>query len=176
MKAWLHFGSGDYLLFQSWIPSSNGAIAGASIAIFIFSILERWLAALRRTQEHRWRTKALALVLSHQSANTMSSPSTQIEGGGKRQEHGDGIQEIRSLPHGPRHASRSTLRLIPPFIPSHDITRGMVHVIQSAFTYALMLIVMTFNAAYIISVILGLGLGEILFGRMGHIRDGSTMR
>ncbi|KAG6334925.1 hypothetical protein ID866_4167 [Astraeus odoratus] len=168
MKAWLHFGKGDYFLFQTWTPSSDGAIAGVSIAIFAFCIMDRWLAAFRRAQEYHWRAKALALVMKHQSR-------APVIGGAKLHGHADCIEEVSSA--GPRRrkgASRPAPRLIPPFIPSHDIIRGMMHVIQSAFTYALMLVVMTFNAAYIIAIILGLGVGEVLFGRMGHNQDGST--
>ncbi|KIJ68748.1 hypothetical protein HYDPIDRAFT_173400 [Hydnomerulius pinastri MD-312] len=127
MIPWLHFSGGDFLLFKTWQPTSNGAIAGACIALVAFCILERWLAAFRRSQELRWRASIV----------------------------------VRTNP-----------RLIPPFIPSHDIPRGIIQAFQSTFSYALMLAVMTFNAAYIISIILGLGIGEILFGRMGRVQGG----
>ncbi|KAI6133338.1 Ctr copper transporter [Pisolithus croceorrhizus] len=140
MDSWLHFGKGDYLLFETWTPSSNGAIAGASIAIFAFGILHRSLAALRRSREDHWRTRTLAL-LSKLPARTLSSST-------------------------PDHAKSEGP--IPPFIPSHDIPRGIIHAIQTAFSYILMLIVMTFNVAYIIPVILGLGVGEVLFGRIAQ--------
>lgn len=57
MNSWLHFTQGDYLLFQAWRPSSNGAITAANIGIFVFGILERWVAYWRRLQEHRWKTR-----------------------------------------------------------------------------------------------------------------------
>lgn len=60
MTPWLHFGSTDYLIFEALHPSSHGAIAGACIGLFLFCILERCLAAYRRTQELRWRTKSAA--------------------------------------------------------------------------------------------------------------------
>ncbi|KAJ6538287.1 CTR copper uptake transporter [Mycena vulgaris] len=45
----------------------------------------------------------------------------------------------------------------PPFILAHDVMRD--------FGFALMLAVMTFQAAFIITIALGLGVGEMLFGR-----------
>ncbi|KIJ05158.1 hypothetical protein PAXINDRAFT_164785 [Paxillus involutus ATCC 200175] len=117
MISWLHFGGGDSFLFKTWQPSSHGAIAGACVGLLVFCILERWLAAYRRTRELHWKA-----------------------------------------------------RVIPPFIASHDIPRGFIQAIQSTLSYALMLAVMTFNGAYIICIILGLGIGEILFGRIGRVQ------
>ena len=33
-------------------------------------------------------------------------------------------------------------RLVPPFVPSHDIPRGVIQAMQSTFSYALMLAIM----------------------------------
>ena len=57
------------------------------------------------------------------------------------------------------------MRRVPPFIPAHDLTRGVVFAAQSALSFALMLIVMTFNVGFILSIVVGLGIGETLFGR-----------
>ncbi|KIK99870.1 hypothetical protein PAXRUDRAFT_780527 [Paxillus rubicundulus Ve08.2h10] len=127
MIPWLHFWGGDSLLFKTWQPSSHGEIAGACIGFLVLCILERWIAAYRRTWELHWEARAPASV--------GKSP-----------------------------------RVIPPFITSHDIPRGLIQSIQSTFSYTLMLAVMTFNGAYIISIILGLGVGEILFGRIGRVQ------
>jgi copper transporter 1 len=40
----------------------------------------------------------------------------------------------------------------------------LLHIIQMAFSYALMLIAMTYNTYLLIAVILGAGLGHFLFG------------
>lgn len=50
---------------------------------------------------------------------------------------------------------------------SHDLPRGVLYALQALLAYLLMLSVMTFQAAYIIAIVLGLGLGEVLFGRLG---------
>jgi copper transporter 1 len=57
MTPWLHFGGEDYLIFKAWQPRSNGAIAGACIALIAFCILERWVASLRRQWEILWSSR-----------------------------------------------------------------------------------------------------------------------
>ncbi|KAI9572655.1 Ctr copper transporter, partial [Boletus coccyginus] len=146
MIPWLHFGNTDYLIFKAWRPSSYDAIAGACIGLFLFCILERCLAAYRRTQELRWSAKTILM-----SSRVQSSSSKK-----------DSTEASRDGPIPTRR------QLVPPFTPSRDIPRGLIQAIQSIFSYALMLTVMTFNGAYIISVVLGLGIGEVLFGRMGR--------
>ncbi|KAG9314652.1 copper transporter [Chiua virens] len=137
MTPWLHFGNTDYLIFKAWRPSSHGAIAGASMGLFLCCILERGLAAYRRAQELRWSAKA---ILLSSGVHPSSGKKHVVETSGDR--------------------VILTRRFIPPFRSSRDIPRGIIQAIQSMFAYILMLSVMTFNAAYIISIILGLGVGE----------------
>lgn len=161
MTPWLHFTDGDYLIFKTWQPESKGAIAGASIGLVVFCILERFIMALRRQMEIQWGSRALALMQRNPN-DADDRPSDKM----------DGTEEgCSSLPITPVKG-RSRLGLVPPFIPMHDITRGIFQVFQALFSYALMLAVMTFNAAYIISIILGLGIGEVLFGRIGRLNGG----
>ena len=75
-----------------------------------------------------------------------------------------------------------TLRTIPPFVPSHDILRGIVYAGRAALQFAFMLAIMyvgssfldvsvansdcrTFQVGFILAIIVGLGVGEMLFGR-----------
>ncbi|KAH7883903.1 Ctr copper transporter [Phlebopus sp. FC_14] len=178
MVPWLHFGGGDFLLFRTWQPSSTSAIVGACIALFVFCILERGLAALRRSRELYWRSRALALVLNRQPSGpprSLDSPAAVNDC--KHGESSDMVAVVEEAlpstkPAGAKIPIRSSARLIPPFIPSHDVPRGIIQAVQSMFSYVLMLAVMTFNAEYIISIVVGLGVGEILFGRIGHLQGG----
>ena len=76
-----------------------------------------------------------------------------------------------------------TMRSGPPFILSHDISRGTIHTAQALLHFALMLVVMyvalspsrrclcahipvrTFQVGFILAIVVGLGVGEALFGR-----------
>ncbi|KAK7032504.1 hypothetical protein VNI00_013073 [Paramarasmius palmivorus] len=60
---------------------------------------------------------------------------------------------------------RLLMRNTLPFIPAHDIVRGIMQVGQAALGFALMLAVMTFQVAFLLSIVIGLGVGETLFGR-----------
>ena len=75
------------------------------------------------------------------------------------------------------------MRSDPPFILSHDISRGIIHTAQALLHFALMLVVMyvalsssrrclcahipvrTFQVGFILAIVVGLGVGEALFGR-----------
>ncbi|THG95926.1 hypothetical protein EW026_g5809 [Hermanssonia centrifuga] len=59
----------------------------------------------------------------------------------------------------------ATLRSALPFILSHDIVRGILYAGQAALQYAFMLAVMTFQVGFIFAIVVGLGVGETLFGR-----------
>jgi len=152
MMAYLHITGGDNLFFKSWHPSSNGAIAGACIGLVALSILERFVDGIRNRLEGYWSRRALVLMTGNAGEDNGCCDNSDSD----------------------THTKASTLhhrRTSPPFILAHDLPRGIVHIIQSALSYALMLAVMTFNAAYIISIVLGLGIGEVLFGRWGgHAR------
>jgi hypothetical protein len=166
MTPWLHFNGGDYLIFKTWMPDSKGAIAGACIALVVFCILDRWIAALRRQMEIQWGSRALALILrkQHNSNDVNDKPKDASD----KTDAIEVEEGCSSLPTTPA-TIRSSPRLVPPFIPMHDITRGIFQAVQSLFSYALMLAVMTFNASYIISIVLGLAIGEVLFGRIGRL-------
>lgn len=169
MTPWLHFSGGDYLIFKTWIPESKGAIAGACIALVAFCILERWIAALRRQMEIQWGSRALALILQKQR----NSIDTHIDDKPEDLSNKIDVTEERIPSISTTSVTtRSRPRLVPPFILMHDITRGILQAVQSLFSYTLMLAVMTFNASYIVSIVLGLAIGEVLFGRIGRLNGG----
>ncbi|KAF8168331.1 copper transporter [Crassisporium funariophilum] len=170
MVPYLHFQTGDYLYFQMWRPTSAGAIAGACIGLIVLALLERWIAATRSVFYIHWHQRALALT-SHrdQTLSDRKAPDNQdSESLEKSRGVQEDVQEIgrvntTALAMG---TSRSRLRTITPFIPAHDIPRGILYALQMLLMYILMLAVMTFQAAFIISIVLGSGIGEVLFGRM----------
>ena len=57
------------------------------------------------------------------------------------------------------------LPLLSRFVLAHDIPRGLIHAVQSALELLFMLVAMTFQVGFIISVVVGLGVGETMFGR-----------
>ncbi|KAH9949020.1 Ctr copper transporter [Amylocystis lapponica] len=168
MTPYLHFTGGDNLFFKTWTPSSHGAIAGACIGLVALAILERFLGAVRSVLGAQWRQKAMALV----EAKSFPPPSP-ITTPSKEKTPSD-IEEVNInslsgsyMEQGPFLSSRRAPRRISPFIIAHDFPRGVLYALQALLAYVLMLAVMTFQAAFIIAILAGLGVGEVLFGRMG---------
>lgn len=153
MLPYLHFQGGDFLLFKAWVPRSSGAIAGACIGLVALAILERFITAWRARLEDMWAVRTHELM-SHVSTENVSTVDDEKDD---------------KVPAATSTSITSTMtsppQLIPPFILSHDLSRGAVYALQSLLGYALMLAVMTYNAAYIISLLAGLGIGEVIFGR-----------
>ncbi|KAI0724342.1 Ctr copper transporter family-domain-containing protein [Cerioporus squamosus] len=164
MVPWLHFTGGDSLIFKSWHPASNGAIAGACIGLVLFAMFERWVNAMRGLLDGYWRKRALALM----SGPTLDAPCHDSSSPLKTPSVSDGVEEVTASPapsQRPTLRARRSPRTVPPFIPSHDVPRGVLFAFQALLYYILMLAVMTFQAAFIISIIFGLMIGEVLFGR-----------
>ncbi|KAK7692768.1 hypothetical protein QCA50_004401 [Cerrena zonata] len=156
MTPYLHFSGGDNLLFKSWRPSSVGALTGACIGLILLAVLDRWMAAVRGLLEVRWEQHALAVMYN----------SNLLRGDGACCDmEAEELEFKGSSLQGP--AAIYAPRSLPPFIPSHDLARGLLFALQVLLHYLLMLSVMTFQAAYFISVVVGLGIGEVFFGRMG---------
>ncbi|KAF8956846.1 CTR copper uptake transporter [Flammula alnicola] len=142
MTPYLHFKLGDTLWFLGWVPQTKGAMVGACIGLFLLALVDRWLAAIRATAERSWRQRAHIIHTNKLNSLAKSHPVTR-----------------------PRLSAILTLRSAPPFIPAHDVVRGILHAGQAALTFAFMLAVMTYQASFILSIVIGLGVGEMLFGR-----------
>ncbi|KAK7676995.1 hypothetical protein QCA50_020024 [Cerrena zonata] len=157
MLMWFHFTPGDNLWFEGWVPQSAGAMVGTCIGLFLLALVDRWIGACRGMMEMHWARRAQILKsdrLNHKGLPTSTSEKTKSA--------------------QPQHAHASTmtnltnavmLRDIPPFILAHDSMRGIIHAGQAALQFAFMLAAMTFQLGFIFSIVVGLGVGETLFGR-----------
>ncbi|EUC65521.1 Ctr copper transporter, putative [Rhizoctonia solani AG-3 Rhs1AP] len=168
MIPYLHFTGGDYLFFDTLVPTSKGAIAGACIVLAVLAILERAVAGARGIF-------ALYVIHRHKKLLQQKGTSGQYMIAQEAVPHEEKIVEIegsttttssRTSPAfitGPLPAQRQRSML--PLLWPYELARGGLFIVQSFLVYAIMLAVMSFNAAYIICIIVGTGIGEILFGR-----------
>ncbi|CAA7264701.1 unnamed protein product [Cyclocybe aegerita] len=175
MVPYLHFFGGDNVFFETWRPSSSGALAGACIGLVLLALLERWLAATRSVFDAHWQRRAQAMAAARDgciSSDAQKNPNSERDSATKSLVTGDAsIREAErerseESPNSNLVTVRSRLRTITPFIAAHDIPRGALYALQMLLGYGLMLAVMTYQAAYIISIVAGLGIGEIVFGRV----------
>ncbi|KAN0080374.1 CTR copper uptake transporter [Tylopilus felleus] len=146
MLPYVHFTPGDTVWCLGWVPSSTGAMVGTCIALLLLSVLERWLATCIQFAERHWTESILTIERSDHVASLARSPESSP----------------RSL--SPSTPEKSKWRL-PPFVPEFDITRGVLYAAQSFVKILLMLAVMTFQLAFILSIAIGSGVGETLYGR-----------
>ncbi|KZT21734.1 CTR copper uptake transporter [Neolentinus lepideus HHB14362 ss-1] len=156
MLTYLHFTPGDVLWFDGWVPKSTGAMVGTCIGLFLLAVLERWIACIRALSETAWwksGQQALSDKLNNPSLPKSTRPVL------KEKSSATSIPVLPSVPLP--HGSRTAL----PFIPSNDIPRGIMYAAQAALSFTFMLVVMTFQVGFILSVVVGLGVGEALFGR-----------
>ncbi|KAI9430453.1 CTR copper uptake transporter [Lactarius indigo] len=141
MVMYLHFTPGDNLWFLGWAPRTAGAMFGTCIGLFMLAIAERWLSAMRAVMEMHWRTRAqIVRANNFNTSSVATSKSSQ--------------------------PSYDTFRRrIPPFILSYDVPRGIMRMVLASINFLFMLAVMTFQLGFIFSIVIGLGVGETLFGR-----------
>ncbi|KAG7451721.1 copper transporter, partial [Guyanagaster necrorhizus] len=144
MVAYLHFTPGDILWFQGWVPKSVGAMVGACIGLFLLALIDRWVAAMRRVMDGHWAKRAEMAYAK---------------------KHGDSSSEVEALK--PSTLKSLAIRAAPPFILWNDVARGVLHTLQSALSFTFMLAAMTFQVGFILSIVIGMGVGETLFGRFG---------
>ncbi|KAI0034906.1 copper transporter [Vararia minispora EC-137] len=167
MTPYLHFTGGDHLFFKSLTPTSSGAIAGACIVLALLAILERILSAARGTMEAHWKQRVFAMTVARFSSLSASPDECHDT---KEAEISDIPSDSPTAPLAPVLSSGSRrTRIIAPFIAAHDVPRGALYALQVLLAYVLMLAVMTYQAAYIISIVAGLGLGEMFFGRFAIV-------
>ncbi|KAF6756176.1 Ctr copper transporter family-domain-containing protein [Ephemerocybe angulata] len=150
MTAQFHTQLGDPIWLQAWVPQNKGALAGACIGLALLGILERWLAAF------------YALLSPSPARNLRSGVTSTIVPNDTHAHHAHAQETTNSVPL-PRGLKALFL---PRLSLSDDIIRGMLYAVQAALGFLLMLVVMTYQGYLILSIVLGLGVGEMLFGRI----------
>lgn len=136
MMMYFHTGFKETILFQQWAVDSEWAMIGSCIGIFLMAVLYEGLKYFR---EMLHRREYVAIDYSK-----VSIPS---EGGS------GGTTQTRTRVSCQKSMSST----------SHFIQTAL-HLLQLALSYALMLIVMTYNVWLCLSVILGCTTGYFLFG------------
>ncbi|KAL1407582.1 hypothetical protein Q8F55_007015 [Vanrija albida] len=204
----------DTLWFSTWVPSGPGATVGVCIGLFLLSILDRYLHALRAACNEAWRRGRVGWVLPVSRGDLGPAPRYEAEEGegekggstaveekaGGRRRFADGVEDgdveaqreagaspPRAHAHPHAHAAAEAIAHLPatvrrtldpgrvgrwsrPFRWGVDVPRGLLHALQQAIHWLLMLVVMTFQIWWIVSIVVGAGVGEAMFGRFGAHR------
>lgn len=154
MTPYFHWmANADALYFKSWVPRTPGALAGACIGLFFLAAFERFLSGARGLVEAWWRRQQAS-----SSTRALVTPDNASV-----HSHSKSIESGRDY-----LMSASPVPLVAPFEPMRDLARGVMQAVQSLIGFFLMLSIMTYNAAFLISIILGLGIGEFIFARLAR--------
>lgn len=154
MTPYFHWmANADALWFKTWVPRTPGGLAGACIGLFCLAVFERFLGGARGLVEAWWRRQQASNI-----TQTLVTPdNASIHSHSKSIESGrDYLMSSRAAP------------LLAPLEPTRDLIRGAMQATQSLIGFFMMLSIMTYNAAFLISVILGLGIGEFIFARLAR--------
>lgn len=145
MRMYFHTGFVDYVLFYGWVPRTGVQYAFTWIAIAVAGILLELLKFVRARLEKRWLQRG-----SHYAGVVNSSE-----------------EDFNPNSHGSshHHSSSSTPSEYPPWDWRVDIPRSILAAIELIWSYALMLVAMTFNVGLFFAVVFGAFAGTLIFGR-----------
>ncbi|GAA5876770.1 hypothetical protein JCM16303_006281 [Sporobolomyces ruberrimus] len=166
------------LWFSSWTPTSAGATFGACLGLFFLAILSRFLAAVKSCAEVAWAQSLKRQYLA--SRPPIPSPATPASNEDKSTPgiSGDLDSILPTLPATPPSSTRSaspSIPFTPPFNLSIDLPRSLLFGLQSLIAYLLMLAIMSFSTYFFISILIGLVVGELCFGRFIALLGGAAV-
>ncbi|KAK4692072.1 solute carrier family 31 (copper transporter), member 1, partial [Lecanoromycetidae sp. Uapishka_2] len=140
------------LYSTAWTPSSTGQYAGTCIFLILLGIMFRGLFALRALQEAKWmkaerkRQYIIGSGLNKKSDNNSKEP----------------------IPNESR-MSNVPDKKVRPWRISTDVPRAIMDTLIAGVGYLLMIAVMTMNVGYFLSILGGIFLGSLTFGRYAAV-------
>jgi len=136
------------------------------LGLFFLAVFSRLLTAVRSSAEKAW-AQSIALRRAA-SLRVPSLDGSQAAGLNTKLSFSSTTTLATLAPETP-HWHQA-----PPFIPAIDIPSSLLFMLEAFVGYMLMLAVMTYNVWWFIAVLLGLGAGQLAFGRYskGHVGHG----
>lgn len=147
-------------LFSSkWTPKSAGAYAGTCIFLIVLAVIYRASFTLKHYLEYKWLEKTMQRRYVVVADKTPVSERISSDADSKTAVLSvNGVEENVKVVHSP-------IRHVQPWRFSVDVPRALLVMIMGGVGYLLMLAVMTFNVGYFMSVVAGIFIGELVFGR-----------
>lgn len=140
MSMTFHAGFKEQILFEQWSTNTVGGFIGSWIAIFVVAVLYEGLKTVRDQLARRELTKS----------NEQTNNPSVVQDNDNNLISGVKVE----------HARGNRVRLL----STYHFLQTFLHILQMGISYLLMLIAMTFNVYLFLAVILGAGLGHLLFG------------
>lgn len=175
MRMYFHGGFKEYILFKTWLPRNLSSYIASCIAIILFGVLYEFLITARAMLEFKWSylNGQNSMGIGNAGEDCECPPGSSSASSGKQQAKtisqqdislGDIYDEQEQLLR-PGYYFKNAYPMFQKFSLSRDFTRGFLQFFETALSYSLMLIAMTYNSGIFISVCLGMGIGTFIFGR-----------
>ncbi|KAF2810208.1 uncharacterized protein BDZ99DRAFT_570809 [Mytilinidion resinicola] len=149
------------LYSEQWAPKSTGAYAGTCIFLILFAALYRGSFKLLHFLEHKWLESAMKRRYVVVADKTPIAERISSDADSKTAViSANGVEEHVVIVQSP-------IQHVQPWRFSVDLPRALLYTCIAGVGYLLMLAVMTFNVGYFLSVLGGVFLGELAFGRYG---------
>ncbi|KAK9320444.1 Ctr copper transporter family-domain-containing protein [Lipomyces orientalis] len=150
-----HTSASDFLFATGWTPSSKRQYAGICIFLIVLGAVYRFMHVLKHRTERYLNARTLVNMRSIATATQNPHTDTVYADSLEKSAGEATVQSERPLQFGS----------VRPWRVSVDVPLSLIQLVLSAISYLLMLAVMTFNVGYFLSVLGGIFLGELLFGR-----------
>ncbi|CAF4035599.1 unnamed protein product [Rotaria sp. Silwood2] len=150
MAMTFHGGYKEQILFDQWYTQTSGAFVASWFAVFFVAVLYEGLKTFRDALARRDICETCTSTENRQHA--LIRPDD-------RQDERSGENDLVS-PN--RTENRSTYRVR--LLSVSHLIQTLLHILQMALSYLLMLVAMTFNTYLFFAIVLGAGLGHFLFG------------
>ncbi|KRY67869.1 High affinity copper uptake protein 1, partial [Trichinella pseudospiralis] len=173
MSMSFHGGVNEVILFSFWKITTLGGLLGSVVGIFLLAILYEGLKVMRETMLEN----AIVEQSLRKKNGTVIDPADNCRQGiGETSQNQTSDIELFTLKSTRHRYWRNPVALfkpqeqqsklafrLRPFSTAH-IIQSTLHMIQLFFSYMLMLVVMTYNIWLLLAVIVGCGVGHLLFG------------
>jgi copper transporter 1 len=155
MMMYFHFGLGDRVLFYDWVLSSISLTVMTCVVFFILAFLYEGLKCYREFLIKKRILLQRSFPISVRNVGSGSDHNRVIE---TEEEASNGVHgENGNLRPTTHRTGSSKIFNLP------HVLQSLLHVVQVALSYTLMLGFMTFNAWICISILFGVGLGYFTF-------------
>ena len=183
MRMYFHFGYEDYVLFKHWVPRDSLSYYATCLAIIVLGVIYEALHTFRVILEFKYATSAAAAAAAKNGESAADCECVD------RQQCCAGVGSSAPGENKPTCCTKSpaaspyyhddtddTSRplivetplkppMFQPFNLQRDLMRGALQFLETALSYFLMLIAMSFNVGMFVSVCAGMALGTFALGR-----------